>query len=61
VPPSARQEANHKLEDRHHRRRLYVVHAGKTRRAPSACRDPRERLRAKGINWATAAFNSFQG
>jgi len=23
--------------------------------------NPRERLRAKGVNWATAAFNSYQG
>jgi len=23
--------------------------------------NPQERLHAKGINWATAAFNSYQG
>jgi sarcosine/dimethylglycine N-methyltransferase len=32
------QDANHEIEDRHHRRRLCVDNAGKARHAPSACR-----------------------
>jgi len=38
--------------------------ARRARRRPPAsghAGNPRERLRAKGTNWATAAFNSYQG
>ncbi len=28
---------------------------------PRHAGNPRKRLRAKAINWATAAFNSYQG